>query len=319
MATKSKYDRILSLYAQLAAGDYVSKELSAKEFGVSERTIQRDISDIKAFFKNNTLSIGAGQDVIYDIAHAGYHLEQTDDTSFTNSEILAVCKILLESRSLVREEMEPIIRKLVKRCVPEQNQKNVDKLIRNELFHYIEPHHGVKFVEWLWDIGEAIRQQRVMEVEYFRLKDKQTVRRRIQPVGIMVSEYYFYLTAFIADIDKQEHFDNPGDLFPTIYRIDRIRNFTITDEHFRLPYEDFYKEGEFRRRIQFMYGGKLQKIKFKYTGLSIEAVLDRLPTAVVLEEKCGESGEMEYIVEAEVFGSGIEMWVRSQGEGVSVL
>ena len=33
-----------------------------------------------------------------------------------------------------------------------------------------------------------------------------------------------------------------------------------------------------------MYSGKLQKVKFWYKGKSIEAVLDRLPTARVIEE-----------------------------------
>ena len=63
-----------------------------------------------------------------------------------------------------------------------------------------------------------------------------------------------------------------------------------------------------------MYGGKLRKVKFKYTGLSIEAVLDRLPTAKVLDEvKDG------YIVEAEVFGDGIDAWIRGHGENINII
>lgn len=34
-----------------------------------------------------------------------------------------------------------------------------------------------------------------------------------------------------------------------------------------------------------MYGGKLQKVKFKYKGSSVEAVLDRLPTAKILDKR----------------------------------
>lgn len=60
-----------------------------------------------------------------------------------------------------------------------------------------------------------------------------------------------------------------------------------------------------------MYGGKLERIKFKYTGPSIEAVLDRLPTAEIVEQD--ENG---WVVAAEVFGKGIDMWLRSQGEYV---
>lgn len=58
-----------------------------------------------------------------------------------------------------------------------------------------------------------------------------------------------------------------------------------------------------------MWGGKLQKVKFKYLGQNIEAILDRLPTAKILSEEDGI-----YIIEAEVFGKGIDMWLRSQGD-----
>ena len=58
-----------------------------------------------------------------------------------------------------------------------------------------------------------------------------------------------------------------------------------------------------------MYGGKLERVKFRYSGPSIEAVLDRLPTARILSQD--ENG---WTVEAEAFGKGIEMWLRSQGD-----
>ena len=51
------------------------------------------------------------------------------------------------------------------------------------------------------------------------------MKRRIEPVGIMFSEYYFYLTAFLQDVDKETEFENKNDLFPTIYRIDRIQSY----------------------------------------------------------------------------------------------
>ena len=78
-----------------------------------------------------------------------------------------------------------------------------------------------------------------------------------------------------------------------------------------MPYRDRFEEGEFRKRVQFMYSGKLEHIKFCYTGPSIEAVLDRLPTATAVKATGGG-----WIVDAEVFGKGIEMWLRSQGNYV---
>ena len=300
-----KSTRLLEIYARLVHGDVLSKAALSLQYHVSERSVQRDMESLRAFVAHQ----GIGQDVIYDYKQKGYRLIQSNPKGLTNDEILAVCKILLESRSLRRDEMLPILDKLVECAVPAQNQKLIDDLILNEAFHYIPPHHDKRILHNLWALGEAVRHQQVLEIEYERMKGHELVKRRVQPVGIMFSEYYFYLTAFLED---KSHFENPGDLFPTIYRIDRIASFQVLDEHFHVPYRDRFEEGEFRKRVQFMYGGRLQHIKFRYTGPSIEAVLDRLPTAKIVEED--ENG---WTVEAEVFGKGIEMWVRSQGKYIS--
>lgn len=136
----------------------------------------------------------------------------------------------------------------------------------------------------------------------------------MRPAAIMFSEYYFYLTAFIDDEEVKKDFNVLNDSFPTIYRIDRIRSMRITDEKFHIPYSSRFEEGEFRKRIQFMYGGKLQKVQFRYTGPDVDAILDRLPTAKILDEEDGA-----YIISAEVFGTGINMWLRSQGPYVELI
>lgn len=63
-----------------------------------------------------------------------------------------------------------------------------------------------------------------------------------------------------------------------------------------------------------MYGGKLQKVVFKYFGTDVDAVLDRLSTAIIRSEDEGI-----FTISAEVFGKGIEMWLRSQGDLIEVL
>ena len=247
--------------------------------------------------------------IIYDYKEKGYKLDSTSSLKLTNQEILAISKILLDSRAFTKREMEDLMDKLVDCCVPRQNRDLVQSLIKNEEYHYIEPRHKSVFLDKLWTIANAIVNYNCIEITYTRLKEKKTVTRKLQPLAIMFSEYYFYMAAFIDDEETRKDFDVINDSFPTIYRIDRIKDYKVLDEKFHIPYTSRFQEGEFRKRIQFMYGGKLRKVKFKYTGLSIEAVLDRLPTAKVLDEV--EDG---YIVEAEVFGDGIDMWLRSQGE-----
>lgn len=300
-------DRTLGIYTKLLDGKIVVKAEEAAFYGVTERSIQRDIDTLRAVLADQHVN----QNVIYDRKQGGFRLVNHRPVALSNSETLAVCKILLESRSMCKEEMLPILDKLLACCVPEASKQSVQELIANETHHYIEPHHGQKILPGLWELGQAIQNHQVIEIVYERMKEPKFVRRRVKPVGIMFSEYYFYMTAFL---DDQSLFENPDDLFPTIYRLDRIKRYEVTGETFSVPYKSRFQEGEFRKRVQFMYGGRLQMVRFTYSGPSIEAVLDRLPTAEVISEHNGV-----YDVRAEVFGTGIEMWLRSQGEAVTVL
>lgn len=134
----------------------------------------------------------------------------------------------------------------------------------------------------------------------------------IQPVGIMFSEYYFYLTALICASEEMP--DVPKRPFPTIYRNDRIAEYEILEDHFHVPYANRFEEEEFRKRIPFMFGGELRTIKFLYKGISIEAVLDRFPTAEIMEHT-----EKGWKIRDEVYGEGVNMWLREQGDMVGVL
>lgn len=251
--SEAKADRVLMIYSQLVNGAILNKADLAQQFHVTQRSIQRDIESLRCFFAEQ----GLHQEIIYDKRGGGYRLIDNAQKKLSNSEVLAVCKILLESRSMVTEEMMPILDRLIDCCVPEENKTVVQSLMANERFHYVPPHHGRRILDGLWEIGQAIRHRKVMEIQYERMKEPRLVTRRVEPVGIMFSEYYFYLTAFIQDVDRKTAFENAQDLFPTIYRIDRIHSFQVLEEHFHVPYKDRFEEGEFRKRIQFMYGGKL--------------------------------------------------------------
>ncbi len=304
-----KNQRILDIYLRLLNNKEVNRKKLAKEYKVSERSIHRDISDLRTFLvSTNSLS-----EIIYDDKTNSYILINEDNQKLNNSEILAVCKILLDSRAFLKEEMITIINKLMKQCIPIENYAKVSKLVENEKFHYMELQHKKSFINDIWELGEAIQNHYKIEVEYMRM-DKKKVKRIIQPVGLMFSEYYFYLLGHIENIDKDKCFENKKDIFPTIYRLDRIQSYKVLNKHFSIIYKNRFEEGEFRKRVQFMTGGKLRKLTFKYKGNSLEAVLDKIPTAEILEQ------QKEYtVISAEVFGNGIDRWILSQGKDIEIL
>lgn len=296
-----KHDRILEIYSRLLSGEIVRKTELAEEYGVNPRSIQRDIDSIRDFYANRTAQIGEAVEIRYDYVQKGFRLVSSKTVSLTNAELFVISKILMESRSLCKEEMAHIVEELIEACLPANERKKMADLIRNELFHYVEPRHQKMLIKKIWELGTAVYQHHCIHLKYQKTNGEITCAD-IKPVGIMCSEYYFYLIAYIGEHDKR----HPG--YPTIYRVDRIVSYKISKETFHIPYKDRFEEGEFRKRIPFMFGGKLHKTSFTYTGSDINAILDRLPTATAVKQEDGS-----YLVTAEIYGEmGLNLWLKGQ-------
>ncbi len=311
---EGKSNRALSIYSRLMNGRVINKTEEAKRFGVSEKSIQRDIEQIRTFLDDQVAVDGIPNTLVYDYSKKGYFIEQTENAKLSNDEVLAICKILLSSRAFTKKEMNGMLDRLIDCCVPEKNKKLVSDLVRNERYHYVELTHKQRVLDKMMLLGEAIENQFVIEYDYQGIQGHSAKHRIVEPYAILFSEYYFYLAGRIQNIDQNEAFADPNDAYPTIYRIDRIKNLSVTDMHFNTPYKNRFEEGEYKKRIQFMFGGHLRKVKFTYSGHAVEAVLDRLPTARIVSEDDGK-----FIIEAEAFGDGIDMWLRSQGDMVTVI
>ena len=309
----SKSSRILYLYQRFCAGKLVNKTVEARRFGIDERSLQRDIDDIRAFFSEQS-GEGDKREIVYDRKRKGFVLAGYQSPMMTNGEILAVSKILLESRAFPRKEMLLILDKLTSGCVPQRSMKLVTDLLANERFHYNELTKPAAIQETIWSLGENIRERRVLELTYqLQDPDKPPVLRLVEPLAILFSEYYFYLNAHIVEPDGQGEFCHKYE-YPAVFRIDRIMDYHVRDEKFNPPYADRFQEGEFRKRIQFMYAGPLIQIRFRFTGKSIDSVRDRLPTAQIVNHD--ENG---FTIKAEVYGRGVVMWLLSQGDHVELL
>ena len=313
--TIKKNCRILEIYERLRKGKIINKAEEAHHYGVDERSIQRDIDDIRGFLAEcNTNESSGERSIVYSREKKGFVLVGEETTTMTNSEILAVTKILLESRAFTKEELNVILNKMVENCVPMKNMKLVSELLANEKYHYVELHHKSVVKDKLWELGESIKEHQLLELSYTKADAKsEVIKRVIEPVAILFSEYYFYLNAYIVEMDDTGSYVHKYD-YPAIFRLDRIVSYKDMGKKFKITYTSRFEEGEFRKRIQFMYAGKLMRIQLKYYGVNPEAVLDRLPTAEIVKQE-----NDVYWIEAEVYGKGIVMWLLSQGSKVEVV
>ena len=299
---KLKSFRLLNMYEKLNRGDIINKKQFASEFGISEKSVQRDIDDLRAYLSE---SYESGDDVTieYDYVKCGYRLIKQEREFFTNEEIFAVAKVLLESRGFNNQELNTLIDKLMLQATPSA-RVNIKELILNERFHYIPPRHGKPLIDSLWEMNEHIFNKEIIEFDYIR-KDGVASHRKVKPLSVMFSDYYFYLIAWMADDSKD---------YPTVFRIDRMTKIKSTGEKYKIPYSERFEDGEFRKRVQFMYSGPLKTILFEFTGPSIEAILDRIPGAEIIAQDGNK-----YVLKAECYGDGILMWLRTQGDYVKII
>lgn len=105
--------RVLQIYSKLSEGYVVNKAEEATRYGVNERSIQRDIDHIRDFLDEDSERTGIVNSVVYDRLAKGYKLETIYQMRLQNSEILTLCKILLDSRAFTKTEMVEMLDKLI--------------------------------------------------------------------------------------------------------------------------------------------------------------------------------------------------------------
>ena len=297
----TKQERILEIFFRGMRGEDLSVQRLADEYGVSTKSITRTLNDLKAFLSEHRELIGYAE-LQYSYKDKCYRLYL--DEFLSNKELFALAEVLIGARAFSRTELLTFTDKL-KRFTTAEGRAQLSELIRKELYVYSEVKHDCESViDTLWQLINCISEKREISIEYYRM-DRNWVTHRLRPLTVMFTDYYFYLIAVKTEGDKDK---------PVYFRADRIKHITEHRRRYTSDEVPDFDEGELRRRSLFMWPGKLRTVTFEFTGPSVQAVLDKLPTARIIERQ-----GKKFIIEAEVYGDGIRMWLLSQGSWVKVL
>ncbi len=298
----TKQYRILEIFFRALRGEDISVQKLADEYAVSTKSVSRSISDLKAFLADNRELVG-NTELEYSHKDKCYRLLM--DEFLSSKELFALVEVMIGARAFSRDELLILVDKL-KRFTTGEDKTKLAELIRKELYHYPEVKHDCESVQdRLWQIINCITEKKEISIEYYRM-DRKWRTHRLRPTSVMFTDYYFYLIAFVTEgkIDK-----------PYYFRLDRIKSVTEHRKKFTTDDIPIFDEGELRKRSLFMWTGELRTIRFEFSGPSVQAVLDKLPTAKIIERL----GDKKYLIEAEVYGDGIKMWLLSQGVWVRVI
>ena len=296
----SKQERVLEIFFRGLRGEDISVQKLADEYQVSTKSISRSINDLKSFLADRRELVG-NTELQYSHQDKCYRLYM--DEFLSSKELFSLVEVMIGARAFSKMELLTLTDKL-KRFTTTEDRAKLSELVRKELYHYSEVKHDCESVQdTLWQLVNCINDRREISVDYYRM-DRAYVTHRLRPASLMFTDHYFYLIAFKVDEDENR---------PFYFRVDRIKHITEHRKKFAVD-EASFDEGLLRRRSLFMWPGTLRTIRFEFSGPSVQAVLDKLPTARVIDRKGGT-----YLLEAEVYGDGIKMWLLSQGAWVKVV
>jgi predicted DNA-binding transcriptional regulator YafY len=215
---QERISRILRLQQHLSGGAVINKKTFAQKNGITEKTVQRDVSMLNNFYQDLVINGEAARMIEYSRKDNGYRL--IDSAKLTKENILAISKILLESRAFNKNELNDMLDKLLSQ-VGRNDRIGIKELINDDRFYYVPLCHGKDLQDLMYDLSGFIRQHEKIEIDYAKM-DGEKVKRKVRPVSVLFSEFYFYLLAF-RDDEKYET--------PTVYRLDRIINCKTVGEN----------------------------------------------------------------------------------------
>ncbi len=297
----TRQERVLEIFFRGLRGEDLSVQKLADEYEVSTKSITRSINDLKIFLADHRSLVG-NTELQYSHQDKCYRLYM--DEFLSSKELFSLIEVMIGARAFSKEELLLLTSKLKSFSTPTDRAK-LNELIRKELYHYPEVKHDCESVQdYLWQLVNCISDKQEISIDYYRM-DRKWVTHRLRPASVFFNDYYFYLIAFLTEGKTEK---------PYYFRVDRIKQITVHRKRFNLETTPTFDEGWLRQRSLFMFPGKLQTIRFEFTGPSVQAVLDKIPTAKIIERE-----GRKYTIEAETFGTGIRMWLLSQGSWVKVI
>ncbi|WP_162011401.1 helix-turn-helix transcriptional regulator [Streptococcus sp. S784/96/1] len=324
--------RQMTMLLQLLDGQQLNKKELELMFGVSPRTIQNDIAQIKQVLEeciSQRYDLLLGSSNLIDSLTDRFQVQLRKSgeggqyfvkeniaklSSFGNllsaNESFAILKILLESRALSNDEMFGLIDSIVQIG---DNNEYLKNSILNERFHY----KGVPdspLLEILGMINDAIEQQ--LEISFDYTKNFVTHHFKKLPEQLYFQDLYFYMVS-----DHHTSQDDRDLTNLNKFRVNNMKNIQLHGKRRKLDYNNRFQAGILRNNTGVWgYFGKpiTLSIEFYYDPVY---VLDRFPGAKIISQHFDDDRQqvVSRIDIATNDGYGVKMWLLMQSDQLKIL
>lgn len=259
-----KLDRLISILVVLLRRERVQAKELAEKFGVSVRTILRDVEAINL----------AGIPVVtYQGVHGGIGIAEgyrLDRSVLTADEMAAIIRTLRGvTRTMPDSRYEVLVEKL-KNTLPAAQLAMLNAKI-NQLVIDLSPWGENELLqENMATIRKAIENCRQIEFLYIDASGQRT-KRRVEPYSLVLKAQKWYLYAWC--LQRQDF---------RIFKLSRLRELAALDKPYQpreisleqLPWESSWQKPENMISLELLFAGEMESIVEEWFGEEIERLGD---------------------------------------------
>ena len=299
--TASKTKRLLYFMSELEKGNDISKTDYLARFGISERTLKEDVSELK----ENLTELRPNMKVKYSRKYGSYHAQYEQGYgNLKYNQAVILSKILLESRALRKDEVAEIINIFVERAVDDKERRRIKRLTELELDSYQElkiyQEQDKSLLPAISAIFDAIVDQRPLSFSY-RKPGEKVEEYKVFPISVIFDNHYFYCISyklddnFTCDYQFSEIRYFRVDRFQTIHKSENDLAFTLSPEQeARLITDEQVRYQAF----SMLSGNEWARITFEYKGLYRDVLESDIPKLKLLEESTSDGvDQVRYEIE----------------------
>lgn len=213
----NRIDRITAILIQLQSKRIVKAQEIADRFGISLRTVYRDIKTLDEAGIPIIGEAGVGYSIMEGYRLPPVMFTKEEATAFLTAEKLVEKFTDSSTQNSYKTAMYKV--KAVLRLSDKDYLENIEQHIEVLDNHYLPKNRND--TTHLQSILKSISEKLVININYFANHNQQATNRDIEPVGIFYLGSYWHLIAFCRLRNDYRNF-----------RIDRITSLTQTDLHF---------------------------------------------------------------------------------------
>lgn len=218
----NRTERLFATILLLQNRPYLTSRDLSEHFGVSRRTIFRDLRALSDSGVPLTYSEGGGYEIL-----EGYQLPPLMLTAREAATLLVGTEFMkLQSDASLREDADDVALK-IHAVLPKEIREYVDRLSENTVLDPYWLHavreEGSESGRW-YKLSEAVARSRKVIMEYWVEARQELTKRRVDPLGLV---YYTDQWNLIAFDYLREEIRN--------FRLDQIRELYVLSERFERP------------------------------------------------------------------------------------